>query len=177
MADFSELLHSVSPFITRAIDSVAGANDPGSPFPLSADPRIDRRILFHDNRPPQWRLRHTVTDHAQQYRNKRRIVHLTHHRIAPFRSPRHALIHFFSRGDSPRSRRLSPEPLVEYPRRGWTRWKVPLPGNGHTHLDFWRKQFIPRRDHSCRYSTCCTYAAADAYNGVQRSIPCNTRPR
>lgn len=58
----------------------------GFPF-LYKNPRNVPTNSLHSER-PQWRLRHTVSDHAQQYRNKRRIVYVS--RINEYRlSARH----------------------------------------------------------------------------------------
>lgn len=97
---FSKIITSVSPVI-RVIGR-------GFPF-LYKNPRNVPTNSLHSER-PQWRLRHTVSDHAQQYRNKRRIVYVS--RINEYGlSARHDTHWFFfstggdrERGENPRRR-------------------------------------------------------------------------
>lgn len=87
----------------------------GFPF-LYKNPRNVPTNSLHSER-PQWRLRHTVSDHAQQYRNKRRIVYVS--RINEYRlSARHDTHWFiFSSGAD---RETGRESAAE---RRWTRFE------------------------------------------------------
>ena len=135
---FSKIITSVSPVI-RVIGR-------GFPF-LYKNPRnVPTNNSLHGER-PQWRLRHTVSDHAQQYRNKRRIVYVS--RINEYGlSARHDTHWFFFSSGADRER--------ENPRRR---------EDGHV----W-KVFSVLRTRSAVSRIFFLFAKTD------HSIPCSMRP-